>query len=97
MYRVKQTAELCGWLAYHTHDSRRSDGGFPDLILAKPPWLLVFEAKKGKKEVRAMLTSKGGPAQLEWIRRFGAVTEIVAAVITPDDEKWVRDLIRRRA
>lgn len=29
-----RAAKRMGWRAYHTHDSRRSEEGFPDLVLA---------------------------------------------------------------
>ena len=32
---VLQIANMYGWLAYHTHDSRRSAPGFPDLVLVR--------------------------------------------------------------
>ena len=30
---VIEFATDCGWIHYHTHDSRRSVSGFPDLVL----------------------------------------------------------------
>jgi len=33
--QIVQLARLCGWLVYHTHDSRRSAAGFPDLVLCR--------------------------------------------------------------
>lgn len=35
MAQVIQLARLYGYLVYHTHDSRRSAAGFPDLTLAR--------------------------------------------------------------
>lgn len=30
---ILELASYCGWIAYHTYDSRRSMPGFPDLVL----------------------------------------------------------------
>lgn len=49
--RVMALAHNRGWLMYHTHDSRRSQPGFPDLVLARPrqPLLLVeLKTDQGK-------------------------------------------------
>ena len=32
---VLSLAAMTGWLAYHTYDSRRSQAGFPDLVLVR--------------------------------------------------------------
>ena len=57
---VLDLARLTGWLAYHTHDSRRSAEGFPDLVLchARHPWLVFAELKVGKGKLTK--------AQQEW-------------------------------
>ena len=43
--RVRRLAERSGWLVYHTHDSRRSPEGFPDVVLTKPGRLIFAELK----------------------------------------------------
>ena len=42
---VLELARIHGWLCYHTHDSRRSAPGFPDLLLAKNGAVLFAEVK----------------------------------------------------
>lgn len=42
---VRQLAKLTGWLAYHTHDSRRSEPGFPDVVLASPKHRRIIYAE----------------------------------------------------
>ncbi len=61
MAAVVQEARRFGWLVYHTHDSRRSEPGFPDLVLVHPGWgRIVFAELK----VKARLTSH----QEQWLR-----------------------------
>lgn len=58
-------ATIRGWLLYHTHDSRRSAAGFPDLVLLRGPRLVVAELKTD---------SAPGPteAQRRWLQAFAA-------------------------
>ncbi len=62
---VKAEAKRCGWEAYHTHDSRRSDEGFPDLVMIRGPVLLVAELKVKKNTIT--------PAQEKWLQLFEGV------------------------
>ena len=57
--QVEQLARLMGWKLYHTHDSRHSAAGFPDLVLVRASRLLFVELKKDGK--------KPTPQQQEWL------------------------------
>lgn len=75
--QLVQLAGCYGWdLVYHTHDSRRSQPGFPDLVLARPPEILFVEVKTQTGRVR--------PEQSRWIQ---ALTEcgLDARIIRPAD------------
>lgn len=52
--KVIQWARLNGWMHYHTHDSRRSPEGFPDLVLVRPPEIIYVELKseRGRETLR---------------------------------------------
>ena len=58
--RVVQLLETTGHLVYHTHDSRRSAPGFPDLVAARPGSSALFLELKTDK-------GKVSTAQQEWI------------------------------
>jgi len=58
--QVLDAAVRFGWRAYHTHDSRRSAAGFPDLVLVHPRAGIIFaELKTDKGRVAA--------PQAEWL------------------------------
>jgi Holliday junction resolvase len=64
MGQVLELAKATGWMAYHTFDSRRSSGGFPDLVLVKPPRVIFAELKTDKK------TAKLSQEQMTWLNAF---------------------------
>lgn len=60
--RVLAQARVLGWMAYHTHDSRRSQPGFPDLVLVSE--------RQGRVIYRELKTEKGrlSDPQRVWLR-----------------------------
>ena len=61
--KVVDLAVALGWprkFIYHTHDSRKSGKGFPDLVMARPPRLVFIELKKDKN-------SYVTPEQQDWL------------------------------
>ena len=62
--QVEQLAESLGWKVYHTHDSRRSHRGWPDLVLGR----------RGRVLFRELKTMKGRttPDQKAWLELLNA-------------------------
>lgn len=50
---VINLARQLGWYVYHTHDSRGSEAGFPDLTLVRDQVLLFAELKRESGRVTA--------------------------------------------
>lgn len=63
---VINLASALGWWHYHTHDSRRSPGGFPDLVFVHPQWGRVLA-----RELKAQ-RGRWRPRQQEWLEYMRA-------------------------
>jgi hypothetical protein len=59
---IYDCARRLGWLSLHIYDARRSTPGFPDLLLLRPPRIIVAELKTE--------TGRLSPYQVEWLDRF---------------------------
>ena len=59
MDRIRSLAQAHGYRCYHTHDARRSEPGFPDLILCDGVSCLAVETKTN--------TGKLTPEQQIWL------------------------------
>lgn len=89
-----------GWLTYHTHDSRRSDEGFPDFVAISPP-----RADGGRTLVMRELKRQTGmlrPAQRAWLEalmdvgrvNFGEHGVDEMGVWRPSDWEEITDIAR---
>ncbi len=79
---LEAVRDACRWtalLAYHTHDSRRSEPGLPDLVIVGPDGLLFRELKGERGRTAA--------AQRRWLCQHteaGAAADIWRPCDWPD-------------
>ena len=85
MEAVLDAARTFGWMAYHTFDSRRSTGGFPDLVMVKPPRVLFVECKAAKGCVTA--------DQEEWLAALAGCEWPETYLWRPDDMSSILALL----
>lgn len=78
---VLELAGLRRWMCYHTHDSRHSAEGFPDLALVRGPVLLLPELKVEPNTPTA--------AQRAWLDALGRVQTVAAPLWYPADWKVI--------
>ena len=83
---VTETAAFLGWMIYHTHDSRHSVSGFPDLVLVRER-IVYAELKTA--------TGKLTAAQVAWQHALVAA-EGEHHVWRPDDFDEVVAVLKRR-
>lgn len=86
MAEVIRCAKMLGWLTYHTHDSRRSAGGFPDLVLVR------------EKVIYAELKREGeNPTSLQqmWLNRLREAGQ-TAYLWRPADWPAIQTILGRR-
>ena len=80
--QIVKLAKLRGWKVYHTYDSRKSQEGFPDLILIRDERIIAAELKTRKKTTTT--------EQREWLNAFVDVAETVLwrPDAAPFAEQW---------
>ena len=84
--QVVQLAKLTGWRVYHTYDSRRSNAGFPDLVLVRPPRVIFAELKRQRGRVTV--------AQREWAEALRACPGVEYYLWRPSDWDEVECVLR---
>ena len=76
--QIIAVARLRGWRhVYHTYDSRRSQAGFPDLILLRDGRGFAIEVKVERGVVR--------PTQQAWLDAFALVPGFESMVARPSN------------
>jgi hypothetical protein len=86
--RIRGLATQHGWLTYHTHNSRKSETGFPDLTLTKPGRLIFAELKSHQGKLT--------PTQARWLDLLRhAVPGVEVYCWRPADFPTIVDILTR--
>jgi VRR-NUC domain len=88
---VTDLAQRVNWLVYHTHDSRRSEPGFPDLVMVRGGRIIFAELKSEKGK----LSNPQGVwlVALQDVARYGC-TSMHVAVWRPSDLPEIERILR---
>jgi len=86
LQQVRELANLCGWLVYHTYDSRRSPEGFPDLVLVRGNQIIFAELKGEKGRVR--------PEQRMWLDALEKARKAEVCLWRPSDWSKIVEVLR---
>src|SRR5262245_47122823 len=87
--KVRQLAKMTGWKCYHTRDSRKSEAGFPDVVLTNGDDVLIYELKDNRRKPTA--------DQEQWLQLFQHTGKVEAGLWRP--KHWatiVERLTRKR-
>ncbi len=79
--QVIELAELTGWLVYHTYDSRRSQAGFPDLVMIRAPRIIFAELKSADGKIRL--------EQQMWLDELRKCAGVETYLWRPDDSDQI--------
>lgn len=86
--QVRSLAKRYGWQSYHTHDSRRSEPGYPDLTLCDGTSLLIYELKTN--------TGKPTEAQQTWLNLLAHTGKVECGIWRPGDLAVIHARLSRR-
>lgn len=86
---VMELAKLCGWLAYHPFDSRRSPEGYPDCTLVRAPRVVFAELKTEK--------GKATPHQQAWLAALRECSGVECYLWRPSDMDQITAVLRGAA
>lgn len=86
--RIRALASQHGYLTYHTHDSRKSELGFPDLVLCNGRRLLMYELKTR--------TGKLTMEQWRWLSLLEHTGIVECGVWRPQDLAQIPDVLKRK-
>lgn len=84
---IVELARMCGWFVYHTFDSRRSEPGFPDLVLVRER-VVYAEIKRLGEQPRE--------SQLDWLNALACAGAEVYVWTIADLEEVKGVLTKRR-
>tara|TARA_R100000656_G_scaffold3761_1_gene5301 strand:- start:134 stop:469 length:336 start_codon:yes stop_codon:yes gene_type:complete len=85
---IEMATDIYGWEVFHDGDSRRSNAGFPDLVLVKDGKLIFAELKREKE-------SYPSEKQKLWLAKLGQVmqsSDNVLAVLWRPSSNWQKVL-----
>jgi hypothetical protein len=87
--KVRRLAKMTGWKCYHTRDSRKSELGFPDVVLTNGDEVLIYELKDNRRKTTV--------EQEQWLQLLQHTGKVEAGIWRPN--QWaaiVERLTRKR-